>query len=132
MDYISWKEEYSVGNEMLDNQHKKIFALINKLYEAFMNKTEKIDGEKIMLELVDYSKTHFGQEEQLFKQYKYAQAEEHIKQHKIFIQTLHDITKNNMGNEKIFSIKITGFLQKWLVDHILQEDKKYKVMFPKK
>ena len=31
---IEWKEEYDVGVEIFNEQHKGLFKIINKLYEA--------------------------------------------------------------------------------------------------
>jgi len=33
MPAITWKEEYSVGIKTVDEQHKELFARINKLFD---------------------------------------------------------------------------------------------------
>ncbi len=33
---ITWSNKYSVNNSLMDSQHKKLIALINKLYLALM------------------------------------------------------------------------------------------------
>ncbi|MBN1118866.1 MAG: hemerythrin family protein [Bacteroidales bacterium] len=130
MNFISWREDYSVKNEVIDNQHKKLFALINDLYEAFVTKSDNLGVERIINELSDYTENHFKEEEKLFAFYNYAEAEEHIKEHKIFINTIQEITEKYKENPKSFSTRITSFLQKWLINHILETDKKYISMFP--
>ena len=129
MDFIGWRNEYSVGNEEIDNQHKKIFKLINELYEAFVTKKNDLSTDEVLAELRDYSINHFKMEEKMFEKYNYAYKVEHKKEHESFINTVDNIIEESKGNKKLLSMKLTNFLQKWLVNHILEEDMKYRVMF---
>lgn len=126
MEFISWKNNYSVGYETIDNQHKKLIQLINDLYEAYMNKTNSVSIERITSELTEYVNLHFSEEEKLFETHNYSETEEHIKEHRIFVSTIEDILLKNKDNQKILSTRITSFLQKWLINHILEVDIKYK------
>jgi len=40
MPAITWKEEYSVGIKTVDEQHKELFARINKLLMRFPRETK--------------------------------------------------------------------------------------------
>lgn len=131
MDFITWKSDYSVGNETLDNQHKRIIKLINELYNAYVKKIEFTDSDRMISELSEYTVNHFGEEERLFEQYGYELAEEHKKEHETFVKTLNELIAQNQKSPKILSLKLTSFLQKWLINHILEEDKKYAPMFDK-
>lgn len=129
MEFIGWRNEYSVGNEEIDNQHKKIFKLINDLYEAFITKKDDLSTDEVLAALRDYSVNHFKTEEKMFERYNYVHKAEHKKEHESFINTVDKIIEESKGNKKLLSMKLTNFLQKWLINHILEEDMKYRVMF---
>ena len=126
MDFITWKDEYSVGYEVIDNQHKKLIILINDLYSAFMNKSEPVSTDRLIRELTEYAEKHFQEEERLFKQHNYIETEAHIKEHNLFISKTTELFEQFKNNPKMLSIRMTGFLQKWLINHILESDMKYR------
>ena len=75
--YLVWKDEYSVGIEAMDDDHKKLLNLINQLQTAVHYYTGKEFEEKALDELVDYTKTHFKREELLLEENDYADLEAH-------------------------------------------------------
>jgi len=62
MNKITWKDEYSIGHEEIDDQHKKIVELINELDES--------DSPEITTSIISkvngYVRHHLDYEEQLF------------------------------------------------------------------
>ena len=63
---LHWKQEYSVNIKEIDQQHRKLFDLINLLYDSsLLNEKEDI-LEKIFVELKDYAFVHFKDEEKYF------------------------------------------------------------------
>ncbi len=131
MEYIKWRNEFSVGNDEIDSQHKKIIDLINDLYDAFVKKNEELETDRVLKELTDYAKNHFKHEEEMFERLGFNLKTEHIKEHKSFIQKVDKMVSDSKANKKLLSMKLTNFLQKWLVNHILEEDSKYKFLFGK-
>ncbi|HAX91772.1 MAG TPA: hemerythrin, partial [Rhodospirillaceae bacterium] len=64
-DLIIWSPSMSVGVDILDDDHKRIMVLINKLHEAMLEgKGKKLLGE-IFDGLIAYIKLHFDSEEAL-------------------------------------------------------------------
>jgi len=121
---IIWNDAYSVGIELIDNQHKELIKLINKLYRLYLNReTENIF--EIISALKDYTHYHFGTEEKLFKERNYPKADEHIKIHNEFITEVNKLAEEYKNNPNVLSIKAMTLLQRWLTNHILVEDKKY-------
>ena len=85
MELFKWNTSYSVHNDELDNQHKKLFDIINELFAAFTDRTldEKLDD--IISRLHEYTVYHFNEEEQLLKQKGTPLSAEHLEQHAFFI-----------------------------------------------
>lgn len=125
MALFNWEEKYSVGIESIDEQHKELIDMINSLHTAMHEGKANTSIEVILDALVDYTKTHFKDEEDLFRKYAYPHLEEHILEHNKFIDTVGTFVQD-FKNKKIgLSVKILDFLSDWLKDHILLSDKKY-------
>jgi hemerythrin len=75
--YVQWKDEYSVGIESIDSQHKKLLGLINSLQTAVNYKTGEAFEREALDELVDYTKTHFKFEEDMMEQNGYPEFTTH-------------------------------------------------------
>jgi len=113
-------EKYKLGIEIIDNQHEKIFELIEKLCDE-CTKSELLDMVK---ELKEYSEYHFKTEEEYFHDRNFKFSEEHIQLHNIFIETINYYFENP---KKLKKEKIYVFLLTWIEKHILIEDKKYTI-----
>lgn len=123
MAFIEWAEEYSVRNEVIDEEHKKLIILINALYEAIkIGKGNDYVG-KILLKLIDYTKIHFAHEEELMTKYHYPLLFKQKTEHKILTQQVADLYIDFLTGKKIPSKELFTFLRNWLIDHIFNFDK---------
>lgn len=123
--YLVWKDEYSVGIEEMDNDHKRLLNLINQLQTAVHYYTGKEFEEKALDELVDYTKTHFSKEEKLMADNGYADLEAHKLQHKEFIDQVNHFIKQYKENSDVTISDTLKFLKEWLIKHINGTDKEY-------
>jgi hemerythrin len=125
IEFFPWKEEYSVQVAEIDNQHKVLVGLLNKLYDAFMKKEHtRLMGEFIT-ELTDYACTHFKTEERYFRKFNYAETEKHIGEHNNFTQKVSQFKTDFEQGKIVMSMTIMNFLREWLTNHIMVSDKKY-------
>ena len=60
MSHIVWDEKYSVGIEVIDEQHKKIIATVGSLLDAMQQGQTKDILADIIHAMVMYAGTHFG------------------------------------------------------------------------
>lgn len=125
MIYIEWKDEYSVGIKLIDDQHKKLISMINDLYTAMgEGQGNNVIG-KIINEMTQYAAEHFATEERLFDRHKYPDAVAHRKEHADFVKEVLDFKGKFDKGAILLSMKILDFLKQWLMNHILKNDKKY-------
>ena len=122
---VEWETRYSVGNEQLDQQHQRIVAMINQLGAAMDTGTEKPALMKILSDLAGYTKTHFAEEERLMEQHGYPELVGHCEQHGVLNRQLADFYRNFYISSRPQTQEVMAFLQGWLFDHILGQDKKY-------
>ena len=129
MPFIKWKTEYSVGVFEIDNQHKKLVGLINKLFDAMkQGKANDVLGQ-IITELLFYAQTHFQTEEKYFDLFNYKETEEHKLIHRSFVDEMKEFKAGFDSGKITLSLDVFNFLKKWLDEHILGEDKKYEDCF---
>ena len=126
---ITWTNSYSVRNETIDNQHKKLVGMINELYDAFINgKANEVISE-ILKRMVEYTDYHFATEEKIFEKYNYPMFDEHKEKHEGFVKKVIDFQIGYEACDVSLSYEVMDFLRKWLIEHIMGEDKKYMKYF---
>lgn len=112
-----WSDEYSVGNEVLDNQHKYLLELGNKIQTADVGQARAF-----VMELYKYIRVHFTREEAHMKAIGFPGLDEHKEQHEHLITDLNALSQDFVP-EKLDAL--IAFLHTWLVNHVLHEDKAY-------
>lgn len=132
MKIINWSNEFSVGVKEMDEQHKKLIGMINRLIEEQKILTEPKTIADLLTEMTDYAQVHFRAEEYLMAEYGYDYKIQQEKQHKAFIdKTIAFYSASDLG-PNILSTALLDYLSTWLIGHILQEDMKYKEFFNSK
>lgn len=125
MPLISWKNEYSVRINEIDKEHKRLIDLMNKLHDAMLAGKAKDILEKILGELVAYTKFHFSSEEALMQTNGYPGLSQHRKQHSDLTEKVYQYQKEYRSGKMTISIELMDFLKNWLVSHIQGTDKLY-------
>lgn len=131
MSLISWNNDFSVNIKKIDNQHKKLVELLNKLHDGMKEGKGKEILKDILNELINYTEFHFSTEERLFKEYNYPDYKIHKKEHEDLTQKTKKIQQEFTGQTTIV-IETLNFLKNWIYNHILKTDKKYASFFNNK
>lgn len=122
---VEWNEELSVGIQEIDEQHKVLVGLLNKLHDAIHEKHGKEASLEILGQLVEYTKIHFAVEESLMRIFEYPGYEEHKAQHEELIDEIHDFQDKVAHGKSAISFQLLHFLRMWLTQHILDSDMEY-------
>ena len=123
--YVEWKDEYSVGIESIDTQHKKLLGLINSLQTAVNYKTGAAFEQEALDELVDYTRTHFKYEEDMMEQNGYPDFTTHRAEHELMIARVEEVLNQYQQDKDTAMQNAIDFLQGWLINHINGTDKQY-------
>ena len=124
---IVWDETYSVGVEVLDNDHKVMMGLINQLLELSEANAGRVGLEPVFDVLMDYVVSHFGREEAMMEEAGCADLDRHRAAHKRLrqgVETFHAQFRSQ-PDENIVP-DLCAYLETWWRVHILDEDKRYK------
>ena len=132
MEIISWRNEFSVGVKAMDEQHKKLIGMINKLIEEQKVLTDPKTIADLLTEMTDYAQVHFRAEEYLMAEYGYEHKSQQEQQHQKFIDTTIAFYSASDLGPNVLSTALLDYLRTWLIGHILKEDMKYKDFFNSK
>jgi len=121
---VQWNQNYSVGDEHIDDHHREIFHLVSSMDDAIRsNDRNRIDD--IVTYLEDYTLSHFEEEEQFMDSIHYLDRDYHKREHDIFKLRIKDIRTfyNNQAPNTHLIFQIRRFVDR-LIDHILTVDAK--------
>lgn len=123
--YVEWKQDYSVGIDSIDDQHKRLLNLINQLQTAVDYSTGDQFEREALDELVDYTKTHFSYEEGLMRDNDYPDYEPHKAQHEKMFKKVQEVLAEYEQDHDTAMSNAAEYLKSWLINHINGTDKEY-------
>lgn len=114
-----------IGIEAIDEEHRKLFQLINEAEEA--HRAAQLPAERVrstLTALCEYARTHFAHEEAYMQQISDPELPLQKKEHKAFEEKLNDFLAQELTDENAKSMlgEILAFLVRWLYHHILSSD----------
>jgi hemerythrin len=124
---IDWSDEYSIGIDKIDEQHKRFFATMHRFHEQCLTS----EGEDVALETLaamnKYATEHFEAEELLMREHEYPRLEEHLQLHAEFLAKYSELTEqvNDLGPSQDLAEQMVDMVQAWLVEHIAEADVQY-------
>ncbi|WP_207477240.1 bacteriohemerythrin [Arenibaculum pallidiluteum] len=123
MSLIQWPGDLLIGHSAVDDDHRHLVEIINKLAEAHAaGRQSGLIGE-ILSELADYTAAHFEREERFMERVRYPGIDEHRLNHSQLIGSLSRIIYDfEMGRP--VDQPLLDFLRHWLTDHIMRFDKR--------
>ena len=127
MPLFTWLDKYSIGNVEIDNQHKKLFDILNRLFDKCVGKNEVDSVEALMDDLESYANYHFKFEEQHMQDVGYKYLEKHILEHNFFTNEIMFAKRRQEHDKSNTDNKLIEFLSNWLIQHVTEEDRKYAI-----
>src|SRR5208337_1398784 len=125
MSFFAWSEKYSVNVREIDEQHKRLIGLVSQLHTAMSQGKGKEALDKILKELIQYTRTHFAAEERLLKDNGYPEYEVHKAKHYSMTQKVAGIYRDYQDGKATITFEVMNFLENWVDKHIMGTDKLY-------
>ncbi len=120
-----WSSSYSVGIKMLDDDHRILISMINKLHQAMIAGQSRSMIAPLIQELKDYTVHHFHNEESHLKKINSPDFEEQRQQHAVFAKRIDEFSTDMENGNILLAMKIMPFLNDWLLRHIMSIDMNY-------
>lgn len=123
--FFKWSPNYSVNITAIDDQHRELVNILNRLFVAVSRR----EGDKAIAGILDaltsYTETHFALEERLMKLANYPDFDAHKAEHTLLLDRLNQMCKKYLLEEKPIYFEMLSFLKTWLKEHIQGVDTKY-------
>lgn len=127
---FEWDDAWSVCDESLDADHKRLIDLLNRLYDFALEPGKRESFLALFKEMEAYAREHFSREERLLEARSYTHLTAHRQEHRRFEERLAGI-RSRMESESMADIssRALQLLGDWLIDHILGSDQAYVPLF---
>lgn len=134
MTYFPWDASLETGDPGIDEQHKGLFILADRLAGAIATCTLNDDGfceedENMVADavygLTDYCVEHFADEEALMRSAGYPALSVHCSLHEQLTAETLTITARFFNEESVIPETLAPFITSWLSDHIRQHDMQF-------
>ena len=121
---IEWDERWSIGDELIDSQHKGLVKLVNDI--VFSCEESDFDIPAALSFLVNYTVTHFDDEEKLQQKHGFPEYKKHKQMHEDLKETVGKLVAEYEKSGSTANLKkaLDKVLAAWLMHHIEVEDKK--------
>lgn len=129
--HFEWTKDISVGDDIIDGQHQKLLAQVNKIIDTILS---GVTSEKVSEAISFFDKyiaEHLAYEEKYMLDRGYPDFEHHKKQHNEFVANSIIFKEQfDKGYEpKQLILDTEKYLGNWWLHHIGVEDKKYYLYF---
>ena len=136
MSVAQWTDQYLVGFDEIDDEHKQLFSILSSLslYCLMTNNHQEEEVKRIIQELLDYTNQHFSAEESFMADVQYPGLLQHHRRHKEFTDSVLTYQKEAAveGMAVFIAVKLANTGSQWLSEHILVADKQFEQFLVKK
>lgn len=123
MAYYEWDPALETGEELIDAQHRSLFALANALAlsaaHGFADEDAIADA---VYGLAGYVVEHFRDEEELLESYGYPGLVAHRLQHEALAAEVMGFTSRFVNGLEFAPERLAALVTNWLTTHIMQYD----------
>jgi len=128
-EFCNLPKEFLTGIEAVDNQHQRLVDMVTQLDDVRKTSYPTADQKQaavgdVVSEMIDYTISHFAFEESLMEdaQYKFFHAHKSI--HELLVKRAGEFKARWQSGEDIAD-ELYDVLNRWLFNHILNDDKAY-------
>ncbi len=125
-----WNDNFNTGNETIDEQHRKLVHLLNKLATTLVDDEFSVVNSAFD-ELADYANMHFDEEEVIWLNYFGDDSwfSSHQMSHASFLPRVIELKEQeNIKPLSDVVEQIIKFLIRWLAFHIIDNDKRMAIV----
>ena len=124
MNEKAWSEILSVDIEEIDDDHRKLIEIFNLLVQSSTKGDPPDYVAAVLQELINFTAWHFSHEERLMLKYGYEAYAEHLAMHRELIKAVAELQTRLLQTDMALSDDDVVFLERWLTEHILTDDKR--------
>lgn len=132
MAYFEWADDLVIDGGSIDVDHMKLVELVNELHTATSHGIGHDVVQKIMAQLITYTREHLQREEQIMASLNFPNLERHKVGHAHFTEKLNALQRKYEAGSITVASQLSTVLRDWLSLHIRRSDKEIKVFLQKR
>ena len=118
-----WQERQSVGYAPIDDEHERLFDLIQLLRDAVSRDNGREVLGYVLNELITFTQAHFASEERLMLDHHYPLMATHQARHVAATRRLVQLRAQFAAGRTPRILLVIQELEDWIADHIQVSDK---------
>ncbi|NIL94955.1 MAG: bacteriohemerythrin [Woeseiaceae bacterium] len=122
MSVLQWRDEFSVGIEEVDHEHRELIELIRSLQDEMRGGTDAHRILEALGEIYAQIAAHFALEEKTMRALNYAAYADHKEDHETLLDDLRDIMDEVEDDGVLDEAQLTDDLDRWFSDHFKTHD----------
>ena len=122
MALLSWSNQYLIGNDVIDTEHKELFRLINAFHDHWLEKHDQQSIARLLNHLVVYAEMHFRHEEAIMLDASFPKLAEHQLGHEAMVDTIFKLRQSLEEQNTHLELDTMKFVKSWLIEHIIKND----------
>ena len=129
MTLLTWSNDYLIGDEMIDAEHKELFRIINTFHDRWQARRESEDRAaiaEVLNRLVKYAEAHFQHEEEIMRGADFPLIAEHRSIHEGLFERIFQIHREYAEHDLRLEQHTLNFVRNWLLNHIVREDYRFR------
>jgi len=123
---LTWREGWALGIDLLDDEHREMVRLINRLLESDEPTplTQRLDA------LIAQLRRHFETEEVFLRAIDFPGAEDHAREHTMQLAEFVDL-RRSVSRDKATSLDPADqeSIRQWFFEHVIGEDKRFAIYY---
>ena len=119
---LAWEQQYETGVEILDQQHRNLLDLYNRLVKAVQALMPVPRQVEIFQALKEATLTNFLLEDSLMLRSAYPLRKPHQESHIRLIAQVQEVAARVQVGKLSFTAPVLDFLEGWVVHHMQEED----------
>jgi hemerythrin len=118
---LVWRESYATGVGLLDDEHREMVRLINRV----LNPVDNAPAGARLDALIAHLRRHFDTEQVFLRAIDYPLAEEHIREHALQMAEFVDLRRAVARNEEALGAADRNAIRQWFLNHVVAEDRRF-------
>ena len=122
MSLIAWRDEFSLGIEAVDHEHREMIDLINELDRSMQDDASQDSVVEALGEIYAHIAAHFALEEKMMRAWHYAEYPSHKQDHETLLDVLLELIDSVDEEGEYDRASLASDLDRWFSDHFRTHD----------
>ncbi len=119
---LQWKDEYATGIDEVDEEHRDLIDVINRLHELLLAEDARMTVPAFFARLLEGVSAHFALEERIMGESRYAELAAHREDHERLLEEIRDLMEAFGHAEEVDSVDLALRLEPWFRHHFATHD----------